>query len=153
MYRSIRRGVGQIMCLYKCIHMLGELTCCSYDLLAFQSDDTVNQKDGFEKKQTWCCQTQHLFEGLSLKPVHGRFSDICCCCSLESFSLTFIHALEMSFSTDGKQWWNFQLWSKELKSFTLFSTASWPCHTHNFESWEHVTNRNITTTCSIVAQV
>lgn len=110
------------------------------------------------KKQTWCCQTQQLFEGLSLKPVHGRFSDICCCCSLESFSLTFIRTLEMSFSTDGKQWWNFQLWSKELNSFTLFSTASWPCHTHNFESWaadtlEHVTNRHITTTCSIVAQV
>jgi len=33
--------------------MLGELTCFSYDLLVFQSDDTsnVNPKDGFEKKK------------------------------------------------------------------------------------------------------
>ncbi len=51
MCRSIWRGVEQIMCSYKCIHILGELICCSYDLLVSQSDDTVNQKDGFKKKK------------------------------------------------------------------------------------------------------
>lgn len=149
------------MCSYKCIHTVcwvsWHVAVMTY--LRFKAMTlSIKKMDLKKKKQTWCCQTQHLFEGLSLKPVHGRFSDFCCCCSLGSFSLTFIRTLEMSFSTGGKQRWNFQLWSKELKSFTLFSEVPWPCHTHNFELWavdtlEDITNRNITTTCSIVAQV
>lgn len=89
-------------------------------LWLFQSDDTVNQK-GFEKTDMLLSNTTSLW-GMSLKAVHGGFSDICCSCSLESFSLTFICNLEMSFRTDVKQWWNFQLWCKELKFYIILNS-------------------------------
>lgn len=140
------------MCSYKCIHMLlVEMTCSSYDLLVFQSDDTVIQKDGFEKTDMVLSNTASLwgivFEASSW-PVLWYLLLLVAWKAFLRHSFIPLKCLSVP-KGNGDEISNFG-----LKNFKVFDYSQQPhdlvisitLKCEQRDTLEHITNRNITST-------